>query len=49
MHVVGLIPNLPPSEYRKQLEYPEKLPGLSDSENMAALMAMESYLTDVRT
>ena len=46
-HVIGLYPNLLPQDYRKQLEYPEKLPDLEGSDLEKGLMALIDYLKDV--
>lgn len=47
-HVIGLYPNLLPQDFRKQLEYPEKLPDLEGSDLEKGLMALIDYLKDKR-
>lgn len=47
-HVIGLYPNLLPQEFRKQLDYPEKLPDLEGSDLEKGLMALIDYLKDKR-
>ena len=46
-HVIGLYPNLLPQEFRKQLEYPSKVPNLEGGELEKALSALQDYLTNV--
>ena len=45
--MIGLYPNLLPQDFRKQLEYPEKLPDLEGSDLEKGLMALIDYLKDV--
>lgn len=45
-NVIGLFPNLLPEEYRKQLEYPEKLPSLDGVDLEKGLLALIDYLND---
>uniref|UniRef100_T1IQM8 CNH domain-containing protein n=1 Tax=Strigamia maritima TaxID=126957 RepID=T1IQM8_STRMM len=47
-HVIGLFPDLLPKDYRNQLEYPGKLPELTGTHLENGLMALISYLTEVR-
>ena len=47
--VIGLFPDLLPSEFRKQLEYPALPPGLSPSEVEKGCVALVEYLTQVKT
>ncbi|KAG2457493.1 VPS39 protein, partial [Polypterus senegalus] len=44
-HVIGLYPDLLPSDYRKQLHYPNPLPSLSGAELERAHLALIDYLT----
>nr|KAF6488387.1 VPS39 subunit of HOPS complex [Rousettus aegyptiacus] len=46
-HVMGLYPDLLPTDYRKQLQYPNPLPGLSGAELEKAHLALIDYLTQV--
>lgn len=46
-HVIGLYPDLLPSDYRKQLHYPNPLPALSGAELEKAHLALIDYLTQV--
>lgn len=46
-HVIGLYPDLLPSDYRKQLHYPNPLPTLSVAELEKAHLALIDYLTQV--
>ena len=46
-HVIGLYPNLLPQDFRRQLDYPEKLPDLEGSDLEKGLMALIDYLKDV--
>ena len=46
-HVIGLYPDLLPSDYRKQLHYPAVLPTLSGAELEKAHLALIDYLTQV--
>lgn len=48
-HVIGLYPDLLPSDYRKQLHYPNPLPTLSGIELERAHLALIDYLTQVYT
>lgn len=48
-HVIGLYPDLLPSDYRKQLHYPNPLPTLSGAELEKAHLALIDYLTQVLT
>lgn len=48
-HVIGLYPDLLPSDYRKQLHYPNPLPTLSGVELERAHLALIDYLTQVCT
>lgn len=48
-HVIGLYPDLLPSDYRKQLHYPNPLPSLSGVELERAHLALIDYLTQVCT
>lgn len=48
-HVMGLYPDLLPTDYRKQLQYPNPLPGLSGAELEKAHLALIDYLTQVST
>ncbi|XP_027725735.1 vam6/Vps39-like protein isoform X2 [Vombatus ursinus] len=47
-HVMGLYPDLLPTEYRKQLQYPNPLPVLSGAELEKAHLALIDYLTQKR-
>lgn len=46
---MGLYPDLLPTDYRKQLQYPNPLPGLSGAELEKAHLALIDYLTQVST
>ena len=46
-HVIGLYPNLLPQEFRKQLDYPSRLPDLEGGELEKGLSALQDYLTQV--
>lgn len=46
-HVMGLYPDLLPTDYRKQLQYPNPLPVLSGAELEKAHLALIDYLTQV--
>lgn len=46
-HVIGLYPDLLPSDYRRQLQYPNPLPALSGAELERAHLALIDYLTQV--
>lgn len=46
-HVIGLYPDLLPSDYRKQLHYPNPLPTLTGVELEKAHLALIDYLTQV--
>ncbi|XP_027028386.1 vam6/Vps39-like protein [Tachysurus fulvidraco] len=48
-HVIGLYPDLLPSDYRKQLHYPNPLPTLSGVELERAHLALIDYLTQKRS
>ncbi|KAM9707409.1 vam6/Vps39-like protein isoform 1-T1 [Menidia menidia] len=48
-HVIGLYPDLLPSDYRKQLHYPNPLPTLSGAELERAHLALIDYLTHKRS
>ncbi|TRZ04357.1 hypothetical protein DNTS_015169 [Danionella cerebrum] len=48
-HVIGLYPDLLPSEYRKHLHYPNPLPPLSGAELEKAHLALIDYLTQKRS
>lgn len=48
-HVIGLYPDLLPSDYRKQLHYPNPLPPLSGAELEKAHLALIDYLTQKRS
>uniref|UniRef100_G3NP54 CNH domain-containing protein n=1 Tax=Gasterosteus aculeatus aculeatus TaxID=481459 RepID=G3NP54_GASAC len=48
-HVIGLYPDLLPSDYRKQLHYPNPLPALSVAELEKAHLALIDYLTQKRS
>lgn len=47
-HVMGLYPELLPSDYKKQLQYPNPVPVLSPAELEKAHLALIDYLTQVR-
>lgn len=47
-HVIGLYPNLLPQDYRKQLDYPARVPNLEGGELEKALSALQDYLTNKR-
>lgn len=44
---MGLYPDLLPTDYRKQLQYPNPLPTLSGAELEKAHLALIDYLTQV--
>ncbi|XP_061553001.1 vam6/Vps39-like protein isoform X2 [Phycodurus eques] len=48
-HVIGLYPDLLPSDYRRQLHYPNPLPALSGAELEKAHLALIDYLTQKRS
>ncbi|KAK5857921.1 hypothetical protein PBY51_011130 [Eleginops maclovinus] len=48
-HVIGLYPDLLPSDYRKQLHYPNPLPTMSGAELEKAHLALIDYLTQKRS
>ncbi|XP_029454494.1 vam6/Vps39-like protein [Rhinatrema bivittatum] len=48
-HVIGLYPDLLPSEYKKQLQYPNPVPVLSGAELEKAHLALIDYLTQKRS
>ncbi|KAG5857896.1 hypothetical protein ANANG_G00024260 [Anguilla anguilla] len=48
-HVIGLYPDLLPTDYRKQLHYPNPLPTLSGAELEKAHLALIDYLTQKRS
>uniref|UniRef100_A0A8C1QP83 VPS39 subunit of HOPS complex n=2 Tax=Cyprinus carpio TaxID=7962 RepID=A0A8C1QP83_CYPCA len=48
-HVIGLYPDLLPTDYRKQLHYPNPLPALSGAELEKAHLALIDYLTQKRS
>lgn len=48
-HVMGLYPDLLPTDYRKQLQYPNPLPTLSGAELEKAHLALIDYLTQKRS
>ncbi|KAH9489099.1 Vam6/Vps39-like protein [Bulinus truncatus] len=47
-HVIGLYPNLLPEEFRRKLEYPDKVPDTSDTELEKGILALIEYLTQKR-
>lgn len=47
-HVIGLFPDLLPSEFRKQLEYPAPPPPLTPGELEKGCLALVEYLTQKR-
>uniref|UniRef100_H3ABJ6 VPS39 subunit of HOPS complex n=1 Tax=Latimeria chalumnae TaxID=7897 RepID=H3ABJ6_LATCH len=47
-HVIGLYPELLPSDYRKQIQYPNSIPTLSGAELEKAHLALIDYLTQKR-
>jgi len=47
-HVIGLYPNLLPQDFRKNLEYPDKLPELTDLECERGYLYLIEYLTQKR-
>lgn len=47
-HVIGLYPNLLPEDYRKKLEYPEKIPAVPGLNDKKGLMPLIEYLTQKR-
>ncbi|CAL1543565.1 unnamed protein product [Lymnaea stagnalis] len=47
-HVIGLYPNLLPEDYRKKLEYPEKVPAVPGLNDKKGLMPLIEYLTQKR-
>eukprot|EP00079_Xenopus_tropicalis_P028589 XP_012823570.1 PREDICTED: vam6/Vps39-like protein isoform X2 [Xenopus tropicalis] len=48
-HVIGMYPDLLPSDYRKQLQYPNPVPALSGAELEKASLALIDYLTQKRS
>ncbi|XP_068111025.1 vam6/Vps39-like protein [Hyperolius riggenbachi] len=48
-HVIGMYPDLLPSDYKKQLQYPNPLPVLSGAELEKANLALIDYLTQKRS
>ncbi|CAI5763932.1 Vps39 isoform X2 [Podarcis lilfordi] len=48
-HVMGLYPELLPSDYKKQLQYPNPVPVLSPAELEKAHLALIDYLTQKRS
>ncbi|KAG9466579.1 hypothetical protein GDO78_016380, partial [Eleutherodactylus coqui] len=48
-HVIGMYPDLLPSDYKKQLQYPNPVPLLSGAELEKANLALIDYLTQVRS
>ncbi|XP_004082797.1 vam6/Vps39-like protein [Oryzias latipes] len=48
-HVIGLYPELLPSDYRRQLHYPNPVPSLSGPELEKAHLALIDYLTQKRS
>lgn len=46
--MIGLYPELLPSDYRRQLHYPNPVPSLSGPELEKAHLALIDYLTQVR-
>ncbi|KAM3919217.1 vam6/Vps39-like protein isoform 4-T4 [Leptodactylus fuscus] len=48
-HVIGLYPDLLPSDYKKQLQYPNPVPALSGGELEKANLALIDYLTQKRS
>ncbi|XP_043929951.1 vam6/Vps39-like protein isoform X1 [Protopterus annectens] len=48
-HVIGMYPDLLPSDYRKQIQYPNPVPELSGAELERALLALIDYLTQKRS
>ncbi|KAF6717658.1 Vam6/Vps39-like protein [Oryzias melastigma] len=48
-HVIGLYPELLPSDYRRQLHYPNPVPSLSGAELERAHLALIDYLTQKRS
>uniref|UniRef100_A0A1W7RBP8 Vam6/Vps39-like protein-like protein n=1 Tax=Agkistrodon contortrix contortrix TaxID=8713 RepID=A0A1W7RBP8_AGKCO len=48
-HVIGLYPELLPSDYKKQLQYPNAVPSLSAAELEKAHLALIDYLTHKRS
>ncbi|XP_037097091.1 vam6/Vps39-like protein isoform X2 [Syngnathus acus] len=48
-HVIGLYPDLLPSDYRRQLHYPNPLPTMSGAELEKAHLALIDYLTQKRS
>ncbi|KAM4664640.1 vam6/Vps39-like protein isoform 2-T2 [Discoglossus pictus] len=48
-HVIGMYPDLLPSDYKKQLHYPNPVPTLSGAELEKANLALIDYLTQKRS
>ncbi|XP_018414768.1 PREDICTED: vam6/Vps39-like protein [Nanorana parkeri] len=48
-HVIGMYPDLLPSDYKKQLQYPNHVPLLSGAELEKANLALIDYLTQKRS
>ncbi|KAM4690379.1 vam6/Vps39-like protein isoform 2-T2 [Rhinophrynus dorsalis] len=48
-HVIGMYPDLLPSDYKKQLQYPNPVPALSGAELEKANLALIDYLTQKRS
>lgn len=48
-HVIGLYPDLLPTEYKKQIHYPNPVPGLSGAELEKAHLALIDYLAQKRS
>ncbi|KAM8921627.1 vam6/Vps39-like protein [Pelodytes ibericus] len=48
-HVIGLYPDLLPSDYKKQLQYPSPVPGLAAADVQKANSALIDYLTQKRS
>ncbi|KAM4013849.1 vam6/Vps39-like protein [Anomaloglossus baeobatrachus] len=48
-HVIGMYPDLLPSDYKKQLQYPNPVPVLSGAELEKANLALIDYLTQKRS
>ncbi|XP_075700713.1 vam6/Vps39-like protein isoform X2 [Rhinoderma darwinii] len=48
-HVIGMYPDLLPSDYKKQLQYPNPVPLLSGAELEKANLALIDYLTQKRS
>ncbi|XP_005090680.1 vam6/Vps39-like protein [Aplysia californica] len=47
-HVIGLYPNLLPQDFRNKLEYPAKVPDLTDTECEKGYLGLIEYLTQKR-